>query len=103
MAKKTYTVEKEINGVKYIAQFNGLSAALKAVDSCYIEGSNNISADKMTDYLFKHVIVEPAGLSADDYDNLEELNAVTDFAREVMQGNFRDQANEGAAKAKSKE
>lgn len=100
MAKKTYTVEKEINGTKYIAQFNGISAALDAVDNCYIPGTQNISAGKMAEYLFKHVIVEPKNLTADDFDSLNELNAVTDFAREVMQGNFRDKAHEGAANKK---
>ena len=99
MAKKPYTVEKEINGVKYTAQFNGLSAALNAVDSCYIDGGSNISAGKMADYLFEHVIVDPK-VSVDDFDSLEDLNKVTDFAREVMQGNFRAKADEGAAKAK---
>ena len=100
MAKKFYNVEKEINGIKYIAQFNGLSAALDAVDNCYIDGTQNISAGKMAKYLFNNVIVEPKGLTADDFDSLEELNAVTDFAREVMQGNFRNEANEGAAAKK---
>lgn len=100
MAKKTYTVEKEINGTKYIAQFNGISAALDAVDGCYITGTQNISTAKMAKYLLEKVIVEPKGLTADDFDTLEELNEVTDFAREVMQGNFRDKAVEGAAKKK---
>lgn len=99
MAKKPYTVEKEIHGTKYTAQFNGLSAALKAVDNCYTEDGKNISAGKMADYLFEHVIVDPK-VTVDDFDSLEELNAVTDFAREVMQGNFREKANEGAAKTK---
>ena len=40
---KFYTVEREINGVNYKAQFSGISAALNAVDNSYIEGSNNTS------------------------------------------------------------
>ena len=100
MAKKTYTVKKVINGTEYIAQFNGISAALDAVDGCYIPGTQNISAAKMAKYLFDNVIVEPKNLTADDFDSLDELNAVTDFAREVMQGNFRDKADEGAANKK---
>ena len=99
MAKKSYTVKKKINGVEYTAQFNGISAALEAVDNCYIPGTQNISAAKMADYLFEHVIVDPK-VTADDFESLNELNAVTDFAREVMQGNFRDKADEGAAKKK---
>lgn len=99
MANNRYTVEKEINGVKYTAQFNGLSAALDAVDSSYIDGSSNISARKMAEYLFAHVIVDPK-VSIDDFANVAEMNKVTDFAREVMQGNFRNQALEGATAKK---
>lgn len=97
---KNYTVKKKINGKEYVAQFNGLSAALDAVDSCYLPDSSNISSAKMANYLFEHVIVDPKGLTPDDFDSLEELNAVTTFAREVMQGNFRGSAEEGAAEAK---
>ncbi len=92
---KSYTIEKEINGKKYVAQFAGLSVALNAVDSCYIDGGSNISTIKMAKYLFDNVIVEPKGLTTDDFESMEELNEVTDFAREVMQGNFRDKALEG--------
>ena len=97
---KTYTVEKEINGKKYVAQFNGLSAALEAVDACHIGDSNLISAAKMTKYLLDNVVVDPKNLTADDFDTVEELNEVTDFARDVMQGLFRDKANAGAAEKK---
>lgn len=94
MAKnnKFYTVEKEINGVKYVAQFSGLSAALRAVDDSYIEGSDNVSMIKLSEYVFKHVIVEPKGLTADDFDNLVEFNEVMNWAQAVMQGQFRPAA-----------
>ena len=98
---KFYTATKEINGTKYIAQFNGISAALKAVDASYIEGTSNTSVMKMAKYLFEHVIVEPKGLSVDDFDSMEEFNEVVAFARGVMQGEFREENNEGEAKAKS--
>lgn len=97
---KTYTVKKKICGTEYVAQFNGISAALEAVDGCYIPGTQNISTVKMAKYLLDNVIVEPKGLSADDFETLDELNAVTDFAREVMQGNFRAKTDEGTAKKK---
>lgn len=89
---KFYTVEKEINGVKYVAQFNGLSCALRAVDQSYIEGTNNTSVETLAKYLFENVIVEPKGLTIDDFDTIEEFNEVTKWAREVMQGKFRDKA-----------
>lgn len=86
---KFYTVEKTINGKTYKAQFNGLSAALKAFDDSYIDGSSNTSLEKLTDYLFENVIVEPKGLTADDFDSMEELNKVSGFARDVMQGKIK--------------
>lgn len=101
MAKKPYTVKKEINGVEYTAQFNGVAAALESVDSSYIDGTQNISTLKMASYLLEHVIVDPKGLTVNDFDSVAELNAVTDFARDVMHGLFRNQANEGAAAEKN--
>lgn len=92
MAKNYYSIEKEINGTKYIAQFNGISTALKAVDASYIEGTNNTSMEKLATYLFKHVIVEPTNLEIDDFDDMEVFNEVVKFAREVMQGDFRKEA-----------
>ena len=86
-----YQVKKEINGTEYTAQFNGLSAALKAVDDSYIDGTNNTSVAKLSKYLFENVIVEPKGLTADDFESMDDFNAVVTFAREVMQGNFREE------------
>ena len=102
MATKFYQAEKTINGKKYIAQFNGISAALKAVDASYIEGTNNTSVEKLSKYLFDNVIVEPAGLTADDFDSMEEFNEVVSFAREVMQGDFRNKENKEPTEKASK-
>lgn len=99
---KIYTVDKEINGVKYVCQFNGISAALKAVDDSYIEGTNNTSVEKLAKYLFANVVVEPKGLTADDFDSMEEFNEVISFARQVMQGDFREKKVESATKTASK-
>lgn len=89
MAKKFYTVDREINGTKYIAQFNGISAALKAIDETYIEGTNTTSLEKLSAYLLNNVIVEPKNLTPDDFGSMGELNDVISFAREVMQGDLR--------------
>lgn len=94
--KKFYSVTKEIDGKTYVAQFNGLSAALRAVDSTYIEGTNNTSTELFTQYIFDNVIVEPKGLTVDDFDDLKVLNEVTKFGKEVMQGKFRNAANKTA-------
>lgn len=92
MAKsKFYTREKEIDGVKYVAQFNGLSENFKALDSSYIDGSSNTSLEKMNTYVLENVIVEPKGLAIDDFDDLETFNEVIKFGTQVMQGKFRDE------------
>lgn len=96
-----YTVTKEINGTVYKAQFNGISAALKAVDNCKIEGSDATSIEKWAEYILEHVIVDPKNLTTDDFSSLKELNEVIAFGRGVMQGDFRKEANEGATEKKS--
>lgn len=96
---KFYTATKKIGNQEYTCQFNGISAALKAVDDSYIEGTNNTSVEKMAKYLFEHVVVSPK-VTIDDFDNMEEFNEVVSFAREVMQGNFRNQEDKEPAKAK---
>lgn len=101
MANKFYTVEKEINGTKYVAQFSGISAALRAVDQSYIEGTSNTSTEKLAEYLFKYILVEPAGMTIDDFEDLETFNEVVTFCRETMQGSFRDQKNKSTTKTGS--
>ena len=95
---KFYTVNKKIGGVEYTAQFNGISAALNAVDASYIEGTNNTSVAKLSKYLFENVIVEPKNLTADDFENMDDFNEVVTFAREVMQGNFREEKDKKSTK-----
>lgn len=95
---KFYTREKEINGKKYVAQFNGLSAAMSAIDTSYVsDSSSNVSLVKLNEYVLKNVIVEPKGLQIDDFDDFDELNEVVKFGQQVMQGKFRDE-NQGTNK-----
>lgn len=98
MANNFYQIEKEINGKKYVAQYGGISVALKAVDQSYVEpGNSNTSMEKMAEYLLKNVIVEPKNLTVDDFESMDEFNQVIAFARGVMQGEFRDKKDEGTA------
>lgn len=102
---KFYQVTKEIKGIKYTAQFNGMSAALKAVDSSNmnVDGATTTSIEKMAKYIFENVIIEPKGLTADDFEDMEEFNEVVTFGREVMQGNFRNKKDENTTEKGSKE
>ena len=78
--------KKVINGKEYRAKFNGISTALKAIDNSYHEGSNNTSIEKLSKYLLENVVTKPKKLTVDDFESMEEFNAVISFAREVMQG-----------------
>jgi len=94
-----YTVTKTINNKEYKAQYSGLSVATKMVDECYVDGTSNLSVTKVAEYVFKYGIVEPKGLTIDDFETMDELNEVVAFGRDVLQGKFRDAADNGAAKA----
>lgn len=83
-----YVAEKKIGNTVYKAQFNGIGAALRAVDNSYIDGTSNTSLEKLSKYLFENVIVEPKNLTPDSFDNMDDFNEVVTFAREVMQGTY---------------
>lgn len=90
---KYYTVKKVIGGKEYTAQFSGVSTAVRGIDQSYME-NGTISTEKLSDYIFAHVIVEPKGLTADDFDDLDTFNEVTRWARDVMYGKFRNAPDE---------
>ena len=90
MAFKPYTKETTIGGVKYVAQFNGLSAGIEALDDCYIDGSSNLSVSKLAKYIFENVIVQPTGLTIDDFEDMDDFNKVVQFGQKVMLGKFRN-------------
>ena len=94
--------KKNINGVDYVAQYAGLSIALKAADETYAGDTSNTSMFKMAEYLFKYVIVEPKGLSVDDFESLDELGEVMQFASAVMKNEFREETEPVATAAKGK-
>lgn len=100
---KFYQVTKEINGVTYIAQFNGLRAAMRAQAQCRDEKVPSMqNTEKLADYILANVIVEPHGLTIDDFDSFEELNPVVAFGAQVLNGNFRGEKDTGAAAKNSK-
>lgn len=101
-SNKFYQVTKVINGKEYKAQFSGLSTALRAVDASYIEGTSNTSVEKLAQYLFDNIIVEPKGLTVDEFESMDEFNEVVAFARKTMQGEFRKEADKGATETKGK-
>lgn len=102
MRNKFYTVNKTINGKEYVAQFSGISTALRCSDETYIEGTSTTSTEKVAKFIFENIIVEPTGLEADDFDTVEEFTEVLKFGKDVMNGKFRDQADEKPDTAKGR-
>lgn len=89
---KTRTEEMTLNGVTYKAQFNGTRNALTAINKYK---DKEVEFD---DYLLQDVIVEPKGLSLDDFDDVGEAAAVIRWASRVLQGIFRNRkANTGSS------
>lgn len=80
MAFKPIVIEKEIDGVLYKAQFNGMSALYDARAEF---GDND---RKAIEYQLKHVIVEPQIDDMDEYfgTDIEHMNEVITFAGKVM-------------------
>lgn len=93
---KTYTATKEVNGVTYRAQFNGVREAVRATNQY---AGNELGFDE---YLLSNVIVDPPGLQLDDFENMDEYRQVIRFAASVMAGRFRNNKDDAAAETGSK-
>ena len=70
---RSYKVTKEINGVKYTAQFAGSGMGLRAKDASNDE-NGNVLTEKLATFILDNVIVEPQGLDVDSFESLDELN-----------------------------
>lgn len=102
MANNYTQYKKEINGVTYTAQFNTLRETLRA-KKAYCDSRGNVDTELLADYLFKNVIVDPPGLTIEHFDDLDELNAVTLFATQVLHNRFRQsEPDEGTVETGSK-
>ena len=89
------TKTKKIGDKEYTVQFNGVLAAVRAIDSSYIEGTSNTSTEKLSKYILENFVVTPENLSIDDFDSMDDFNEVVAFAREAMQGwGVMDEFNE---------
>ncbi len=93
---KTYTATKEINGITYRAQFNGVRECRRALDKY---GKTELEFEE---YLLANVIVDPPGLQLDDFEDLDECNQVIRFASSVLTGRFRRDENPAADKTGGK-
>ena len=87
--------KKKIGGKQYVAKFAGIIPAMRAIDNSYIDGTSNISLEKLSQHIFDKIVVKPEKLTADDFESMTDFNEVVSFAREVMQGGeVWDEVNE---------
>lgn len=99
--KKFYQRTKEINGVKYTAQFSGLSAWLRCADEAKKDDDGDESSTiRIYNRVFEAGLVEPKGLTVDDFEDMEVLDKVFGFVSNVMKGKFRDRTEEKGSEAK---
>lgn len=82
MAFKPITVEKEIKGKKFVAQFSGASMLFK------FNSETQGDAEKAKDFLLKYALVEPK-IEPDDFDDfigtdIDLMNEIIEFAGAVM-------------------
>lgn len=80
MAFKPISVTETINGVKFVAQYNGVSMINRFTDET--QGRNTDACE----FLFKHVLVEPKIDDIDEFfgTNTKYMNKVIDFCGKVM-------------------
>lgn len=98
MSSNIKSFTKEINGKKYTAQFYGLRAAMKA--SKLVRDNENpriVDMEKLADYILSNVIVEPSGLTIEDFDDFETLDQVVAFGQSVLNNRFRPTEDKSAA------
>lgn len=100
--KKFYQRTKEINGVKYTAQFSGLSAWLRCADAARKDDDEEESVNtRIYNKVFEAGLVEPKGVTVDDFEDMETLDKVFGFVSGVMKGKFRDRTEEKGTEGKS--
>lgn len=79
------TLEKEIDGVKYVFQRLPVRAAMELRQAWQDENGNAI-ATIMHDSLLENVVIEPRGLTIDNFDTTVEVEKVTGQALTFQYG-----------------
>lgn len=77
--------EKEIKGVKYIAQLLPVRQAMELRQK-WQDPNGNVIATIMHDEILKNIIVQPSGLSIDSFNRTAEVEEVTGWALNFQYG-----------------
>lgn len=77
--------EKEIRGKKYIAQLLPVRQAME-LRQRWQDSNGNVIATTMHDLVLKNIIVQPSGLSIDDFRRPSEVEEITGWALNFQYG-----------------
>lgn len=82
--QKEVEIKRADGGVdKYLLQYPGIRKAMEIIDNSTMP-NGQLARSIFADQLLKHVVVQPANLSLDDFDEREGINQLVDAADEFL-------------------
>lgn len=82
--QKEVEIKRADGGVdKYLLQYPGIRKAMEIIDNSTMP-NGQLARSIFADQLLEHVVVQPANLSLDDFDELEGINQLVDAADEFL-------------------
>ena len=82
--QKEVEINRADGGVdKYLLQYPGIRKAMEIIDNSTMP-NGQLARSIFADQLLEHVVVQPANLSLDDFDEREGINQLVDAADEFL-------------------
>lgn len=82
--QKEVEIKRADGGVdKYLLQYPGIRKAMEIIDNSTMP-NGQLARSIFADQLLEHVVVQPANLSLDDFDEREGINQLVDAADEFL-------------------
>lgn len=82
--QKEVEIKRADGGVdKYLLQYPGIRKAMEIIDNSTMP-NGQLARSIFADQLLEHVVVQPANLTLDDFDEREGINRLVDAADEFL-------------------
>ena len=82
--QKEVQIKRADGGVdKYLLQYPGIRKTMEIIDNSTMP-NGQLARSIFADQLLEHVVVQPANLSLDDFDEREGINQLVDAADEFL-------------------
>lgn len=82
--QKEVEIKRADGGVdKYLLQYPGIRKAMEIIDNSTMP-NGQLARSIFADQLLEHVVIQPANLSLDDFDEREGINQLVDAADEFL-------------------